>query len=361
MGDPRLPALDSRSSNPYKGLRSFEEADAAAFFGREALTQELVGRIAASRFLCVVGPSGSGKSSVVRAGLIPRLRAGAVPGSERWLIAEMVPGAHPFVELEGALLRLGVGGSSALLDILRADELGVLRATKQLLAPGVELVLLIDQLEEVFTLVADEQERTLFLAGIAELARDPHAPVRVVATLRADFYDRPLLYPGFADLMRSYIEPVIPLDPDELERAIAGPARRSGVDLEPGLLAEMLLETSDQPGGLPLLQYALTELFERREGSTLTLGAYRAIGGVSGALAGRAEELYGVSNEEAREATRQLFLRILTLGEGNRGRPSTRDAGRDRVHRCRPASDGRRPGSVRCVASAVIRPGRPYA
>ena len=315
-GRPSAPDSGIEISNPYKGLRSFEEADAAAFFGREDLTQELVERIAAGRFLCVVGPSGSGKSSVVRAGLIPRLRAGVIPGSERWLIAEMVPGAHPFVELEGALLRLGVGGSPALLDVLRADEVGVLRATKQILPPDVDLVLLIDQLEEVFTLVVDEQERTLFLAGMAELARDPHAPVRIVATLRADFYDRPLLYPGFADLMRSYIEPVVPLDPDELERAIAGPARQLGVDLEPGLLAEMLLETSDQPGGLPLLQYALTELFERREGSTLTLGAYRAIGGVAGALAGRAEELYGASDDVAREATHQLFLRLLTLGEG---------------------------------------------
>ena len=109
-GRPSAPDPGLEISNPYKGLRSFEEADAAAFFGREALTQELVARIAAGRFLCVVGPSGSGKSSVVRAGLIPRLRAGALPGSERWLIAEMVPGAHPFVELEGALLRLGVGG-----------------------------------------------------------------------------------------------------------------------------------------------------------------------------------------------------------------------------------------------------------
>ena len=104
---------------------------------------------------------------MVRAGLIPRLRAGAVPGSERWLIAEMVPGAHPLVELEGALLRLGSGGPSTLLDVLRADELGLLRATKQVLPPSGELVLVIDQLEEVFRLVGDEQERTLFLAGIA--------------------------------------------------------------------------------------------------------------------------------------------------------------------------------------------------
>ena len=150
----------------------------------------------------------------------PAAAGGSHPGSERWLIAEMVPGAHPFVELEGALLRLGVGGSPALLDVLRADEVGVLRATKQILPPDVDLVLLIHQLEEVFTLVVDEQERTLFLAGMAELARNSTRARAIVATLRADFYDRPLLYPGFADLMRSYIEPVVPLDPDELELAI---------------------------------------------------------------------------------------------------------------------------------------------
>jgi WD40 repeat protein/DNA-binding SARP family transcriptional activator len=303
--------------NPYKGLLPFEETDEETFFGREALTQELVMRSSRARFMAVVGPSGSGKSSVVRAGLIPALRAGGIPGSESWPIVQMVPGAHPMVELETALLKVAPDRTNGLLEVLEDTDLGILRAFKRIEPPDeVRIVLFIDQLEEVFTLVDDEDQRSRFLAGIAALVNDPHARVLVITTLRADFYDRPLQYAGFADLMRSFIEPVVPLAPDELERAIAGPARSVGMELEPGLLAELLAEVADEPGALPLLQYALTELFDRREGRELTLAAYRAIGGVSGALAGRADDLYGASGETAKDATRQLFLRLLTLGEG---------------------------------------------
>src|SRR5262249_37574106 len=145
---------------------------------------------------------------------------------------------------------------------------------------------------------------------------DPHGRLRVVATLRADFYDRPLLYSGFAELLRDYVEAVVPLRPDEFERAIAGPAERVGAALEPGLLPAMIADVADQPGTLPLLQYALTELYERREGNVLTRAAYHAMGGVSGALAGRADEIYAGLDGFAREAARQLFLRLVTLGEG---------------------------------------------
>jgi WD40 repeat protein/DNA-binding SARP family transcriptional activator len=306
-------------ANPYKGLLPFEESDAGAFFGREALTQELISRLATDRFLAVVGPSGSGKSSVVRAGLMPALRAGALPGSERWSIVEMLPGPHPMIELETALLRIVPDPSVAvgLLEVLEHDELGMLRAIKRILPPGSdEIVVFVDQLEEVFTLGEDEARRARFLAGIRALVADPHARVRVVTTLRADFFDRPLSYPGFADLMRSSIEAVVPLTADEIERAIVEPARRVGVELERGLLAAMLAETADEPGALPLLQYALTELFQRREGTTMTLDAYRTIGGVAGALSGRAEELYMGSTDTERTAARQLFLRLLTPGEG---------------------------------------------
>jgi WD40 repeat protein len=136
-----------------------------------------------------------------------------------------------------------------------------------------------------------------------------------VTTLRADFYDRPLVYRGFADLLRGRVETVLPLAPDELERAITGPARSVGVWLEQGLLARIVADVVDEPGALPLLQYALTELYERREGATLTGAAYDAIGGISGALAGRAEALYEGASPAGKEATRQLFLRLVTLGE----------------------------------------------
>ncbi len=311
------PATLEIAANPYKGLLSFEEADAAYFFGREALTNELVMRLSDTSFLAVVGPSGSGKSSVVRAGLIPALRSGAILGSERWAIAEMVPGAQPLEELEAALLRVAVNPPASLMEQLERDTHGLLRAVKRVLPPDDSvLVLVIDQLEEVFTLVDDENRRTHFLSSAAAAVNDPRSRLRIVTTLRADFYDRPLLYRGFADLMRAYIEAVIPLSPDELERAIANPAKRVNVGLEPGLLAAMLGEVVDEPGALPLLQYALTELFDRREANILTLHAYREIGGVAGALAGRADELFEGLSADGQEACHQLFLRLVTLGEG---------------------------------------------
>jgi WD40 repeat protein/class 3 adenylate cyclase len=303
--------------NPYKGLRAFAEDDAGDFFGREALTEHLVERLEQTRFLGVVGPSGSGKSSVVRAGLLPRIREGALPGSERWSVVEMFPGAYPLEELEAALLRVADKAPTGLLEQLEKDELGLLRAIKQLLVDdGSEFVLVVDQLEEVFTLVEDDARRTQFLALLERAVTDPHARLRVVVTLRADFYDRPLLYSGFAELLRDYVEALVPLKAEEFERAIAGPAERVGARFEPGLLSELVTDVADEPGSLPLLQYALTELYERREGSTLTGDAYRAIGGISGALAGRAEEIYAGLGESAQEAARQLFLRLVTLGEG---------------------------------------------
>jgi WD40 repeat protein/DNA-binding SARP family transcriptional activator len=322
--DPSLDLADgqgvpagSEAGNPYKGLRAFEEADASDFFGRETLTEHLVQRLRNTRFLAVVGPSGSGKSSVVRAGLVPALRRGALPGSESWRIVEMFPGAYPLEELEAALLRVVDRPPAGLIEQLEDGERGLLRALKSILpADGSELVLVIDQLEEVFTLVEGEERRTHFLTILERAVADPRSRLRVVTTLRADFYDRPLLYSGFAELLRDCIEAVVPLMPDEFERAISGPAQRVGATLEPGLLAEMIADVAHEPGALPLLQYALTDLYERRDGHLLTRAAYHAIGGVSGALAGRAEEIYAGLSDSAQEAARQLFLRLVTLGEG---------------------------------------------
>ena len=303
--------------NPYKGLRAFEEGDAADFFGRERLTEHLIDRVGATRFLAVVGPSGSGKSSVVRAGLVPELRRGALPGSERWLVVDMFPGAYPLEELEAVLARLAPD-ARGLLELLEDGELGLLRALKRALpADDSELVLVLDQLEEVFTLVEDDDRRKHFLAILERAVSDPHSRLRIVTTLRADFYDRPLLYSGFAELLRDYVEALVPLMPDEFERAISGPAERVGVTLEPGLLSEMVTDVANEPGALPLLQYALTELYERREGNVLSRDAYHAIGGVSGALAG---------------TCRRDLLRADRLGPGGRSAalPAARHARRGR-------------------------------
>jgi DNA-binding SARP family transcriptional activator/class 3 adenylate cyclase/ABC-type glycerol-3-phosphate transport system substrate-binding protein len=307
--------------NPYKGLHAFSEADADDFFGRDALVDRLVERMAqqvdGSRFLAVVGPSGSGKSSIVRAGLIPTLRAGALPGSDRWFYVEMLPGGHPMEELEATLQRVAVDPPHDVLELLERSERGLVQLVDRLLPDdGSELVLVVDQLEEVFTMVEEERVRDQFLQSLVTATQERGSRVRVVVTLRADFYDRPLSIPGLAELMRTRMETVVPLTAEELERAIGGPAGRIGIVPELALVAEMVADVSDRPGALPLLQYALTELFERRRGRALTLEAYREIGGVSGALARRAEELYEAMSEPEREAARQLFLRLVIAGEG---------------------------------------------
>ncbi|HET7309340.1 MAG TPA: extracellular solute-binding protein, partial [Actinomycetota bacterium] len=307
--------------NPYKGLRAFLEADAADFFGREAVTSRLVRRLAeddpATRFLTVVGPSGSGKSSVVRAGLVPAVRRGVIPGSERWYVIELLPGSRPFREIESALLGVAVDPPPSLMDELERDELGLVRAVDQVLPEATsELLIVLDQLEEVFTLVDDDVERSRFLGSIRAAALEPDSRIRVVATLRADFYDAPLSVPGFGDLLAARTEAITPMSPSELERAIVAPADAAGLVVEPRLLAEMIADVADRPGALPLLQFALTELAERADGRTLTLDAYRRIGRVSGALARRAERLFEPMNPTGRDACRQLFLRLVTLGEG---------------------------------------------
>jgi WD40 repeat protein/DNA-binding SARP family transcriptional activator len=306
--------------NPYKGLRPFTETDARDFFGREGLIRRLVARLGeagpGSRFLAVVGASGSGKSSVVRAGLVPAIRDGALGGPEDPFVAEMSPGEHPFDELEAALLRIAVHPVPRLRERLESGSRGLLEVV-DLVAPGeAEIVVVVDQFEEAFTLTKDERERQLFLESLRVAAADSESRLRVVVTLRADFYDRPLVYPRFGELLAEGTEAVSPLTPDELERAIRGPAERIGVRPEPGLVAEMIADVAHQPGALPLLQYALTELFEHRDKHRLTLAAYRQIGGIAGALSARADRIYESTQPDGRRATKQMFLRLVALGEG---------------------------------------------
>jgi WD40 repeat protein/DNA-binding SARP family transcriptional activator len=298
-------------ANPYKGLSPFLEADAGAFFGREALTERLDARLRAGRFLVVVGPSGGGKSSVVRAGLVPLLRGRGLQ------VVTIAPGAYPLEELEAALLRVAVNPPASLLVQLEADERGLLRAVKRVLPDDdSELLLVVDQLEELFMLVGEDERRSHFLSLLRCAVDDPRSRVRIVATLRADFYDRPLRDRDFAPLLRDSVEVVLPLLPDELERAVASPARRAGVELEDGLLAEIVADVLDEPGALPLLQYALTLLFERREGNVLTRSAYRELGGVSGALAQRADALYDALSAAEQAAARRLFLHLVAVDDG---------------------------------------------
>jgi hypothetical protein len=220
--------------------------------------------------------------------------------------------------LEAALLRIAVNPPDSLLTQLREDKHGLLRAVCRCLPddPQIELVLVIDQFEEVFTLVSDEAMRTHLLDSLVTAALDERSRLRVIVTLRADFTDRPLSYVDFGELLRQRSEFVLPLTPDELEQAIVGPAQRVGLEFEDGLVSTIVRDVGDQPGTLPLLQYALTELFEHREESLLMKSTYQSIGGVLGALGRRAEEVYQDLSEIDRAAARQLFLRLVTLGEG---------------------------------------------
>jgi basic membrane lipoprotein Med (substrate-binding protein (PBP1-ABC) superfamily)/DNA-binding SARP family transcriptional activator len=304
----------STTVNPFKGLRSFGEEDAADFFGRDRLVSDVMRRIdAGQRLVALVGASGSGKSSVVHAGVVPAIRKGAIEGSERWLVAQMVPGSRPVLELEAALLRSTLDAPDSLSEQLTQPDAGLLRAALRILPRDSRLLLVIDQFEELFALVDDEDERVAFLDLLGPALDDPHGRIVVVLTLRADFYDRPLRYPAFAQRLGDGIVNVTNLTPDELERAVQEPMRRAHVTLEPSLLAALLTDVIGQPGGLPLFQYTLTILFDRREAEGVTLDAYRAIGGVKGALAQRAEDLWSKMNDAESAAARQLFLRLVTI------------------------------------------------
>lgn len=316
-GDHATSVIDE---NPYKGLRSFGQSDTRDFFGRERFVDRLVARLgragSAGRFVAVVGPSGSGKSSAVRAGLIPALRQGAAPRSHEWFTVEMVPATHPFEQLELALLTVAVKPPTSLLEQLSGNR-GIHRAVERVLPEeSSTLVLVVDQFEELFTQSAPD-EAARFVDALVDAVRADHSRVRVVVTLRADFYDRPLGHRGLGELLRTGTELLTPMSPEDLERAVSGPAERVGAVCEPALVGELVAAVVDRPAALPLLQYTLTELFERRSENTLTMSAYRELGGVSGALVDRAEAIYVSLEADEQRATRQIFLRLVTVGDGS--------------------------------------------
>jgi WD40 repeat protein/serine/threonine protein kinase len=304
--------------NPFKGLRPFHEDEAEDFFGRGSFIKILLDRLAESEaknnFLAVVGPSGSGKSSIVRAGLIPALRKGALPGSKNWFVAQMFPGEHPFKELEIALLGIAVKAQDSLQEKLQADEHSLRSIVSECLPDeSSRLLLFIDQFEEIFYQVERECERVHFLQCLYNAVTEPRSPLILVITLRADFYDRPLSYPHFGELLQTGMEAILPLSAGELVEAIVFPCERVGVRLEPGLETKIMSDVINQPGSLPSLQYTMTEMFDRREGNLLTFHAYEAVGGVMNALGRRAEEIYQGLDTVSQEAVRQLFLRLVRL------------------------------------------------
>ena len=310
---------------PYRGLRFFDVQHAPFFFGREALTEWLLNELRGdNRFLAVVGPSGSGKSSLARAGLVAALERGEIEGSETWPIAICRPGPDPLESLAVALGNVpGVAQTpSAIRDLmrdLREDE-RMLHLTARLALrdgpPERRLALLMDQFEELFTLCHDEDLRQALVDNLLYAASAAEGQAVVLLTLRADFYGKCAVYPRLADALSEHQVLVGPMTDDELERAIERPAQLAGCEFEPGLVERLLDDVRDQPGGLPLLQHALLELWGRREVRRLTHGAYEAIGEVEGALEKRAEAVYHRLTEAEQEICRRIFLRLTQPGEG---------------------------------------------
>lgn len=309
--------------NPYKGLRAFGVGDSADFFGRDQVVRQVVATMAEHPVTMVVGPSGAGKSSVVRAGVIPALRDDAIAGSSRWFVITIVPGTDPFVELEAALLQIAVNPPSSMLEQLAAGPDGVARAVKRAVPGGDQLVLVIDQFEELFTQCTPEIA-SQFVEAVIRAASEPNGTMRVLVTVRADFFDRPLRDHRLADALADAVVPVGALSPDGLRAAIIGPAHRVGVLVEPALVDTLVADAGGEAAALPLAQYMLSELFERRAGLTLVMSAYRELGGLAGVVAARAEAAYDDLGESTQDVARRVFGRLVTVNDDSTTRRRAR-------------------------------------
>jgi WD40 repeat protein/transcriptional regulator with XRE-family HTH domain len=278
---------------PYRGLTRFEPDDRQLFFGRDRLIEELNRLVCDHRFAVLFGASGSGKSSLLRAGLIPRLRDEIATRGKPAVLRVLTPGDRP-VHTYGHLLT-------------PAEE-------------EPESWVVVDQFEEVFTLCRDRAERARFL-DLLLAARDPDRRLKVLIAVRADFYARCAEHRDLADALSGAGLLVGPMTADELRDAVVKPAQTVGHLVERELTAKIVEEVLDQPGGLPMLSHALLETWRRRKGRMLTLAAYEAAGGVRGAIAASAEEVYGQLSPARRGAARRLLLRMIEPG---RGTPDTR-------------------------------------
>lgn len=329
--------------SPFKGLLAFQEEDEAIFYGRETLTTDLLHRLLPSvvwarqldsslsgktnvlptasplstTFLALVGASGSGKSSVVRAGLIPALRR-----QTDWPIHLLTPTAHPLESLAVTLTRESesVTAVTTLIDDMRRDPRSLHLYVRKLLGDlpnRPTLLLVIDQFEELFTLCKDEAEKRAFVENLVTAVNpDTAGPTIVTLTLRADFYSHCLQFASLHALLEQQQKIVPAMTAVELRTAIEQPAARAGLVFEEGLVDLLLRDVGDEPGNLPLLSHVLLETWQRREGDRLTLAGYTAAGGVHGAIAKTAESTYRRLLPEQQAIARNIFLRLTELGEG---------------------------------------------
>jgi len=308
---------------PYKGLQYFEEADADLFVGREELTGRLVERLlslasGSQRFLAVIGASGSGKSSLVRAGVIPAIRGNGK--SADWDICILTPGARPVESLAASLTRESpsVAATATLMDDMQRDprSLGIFVRRIMHARSSAPFLLVVDQFEELFTLSRSDAEQAAFIANLLTATAEPDGRVIILIALRADFYAYCASHMQLRGALAQNQEYIGAMTEDELRRAIEEPAHRGRWEFEPGLVDLLLHDVGNEPGALPLLSHALVETWERRAGRTLTLSGYTSSGGVRGAIAETAEVVFTDRfSPDEQQLARRIFLRLTELGD----------------------------------------------
>jgi len=312
-----LPPANPR--NPYKGLRAFTSDDTSDFFGRDTLIEEFLDIVAdekrPSRLLAVLGASGSGKSSVMMAGVLPRLKQ----EHPDWTFLDpIMPGTNPIEKLTIMLARQFENKSQKTIreDLLDRTTRGLHGLVCELSSKPV--VLYIDQFEEIFTLVDKEADRRHFIDILTTAVTEPDGVLYLLLSMRADFYDRPLQYNNFGKLIENHHVAVTPMTLADLYDVVQKPAQLPDVGLtfDDGLVTEMVFAVREETAALPLLQFTLDQLFEARNGHKLTLQAYQDLGGIQGALAGHADATYAkLPSDQHRHLARTLFLRLIEPGQ----------------------------------------------
>ncbi|MFE3589727.1 hypothetical protein ACFXOY_19725 [Streptomyces niveus] len=310
-------ATDARGKDactPYVGLAAYRSDESPWFFGRESVVEELVRRVGEQRLVAVFGASGAGKSSLLRAGLLADARL-----SDRRVVL-FTPGVSPLEELAIQLARPAHTTPGRLHQELTAEPENLHRTLRQMMtgeSPDAEVLLVVDQFEELFTLCTGREERSLFVAALTHAASAANSRCRIVLGVRADFYADCAEQPELAGVLRDGLVTLGAMRTEELHRAISEPAIRAGCRVEGQLLTHLIAQAQGQAGVLPLLSHALLETWKRRRGNVLTLAGFRAAGSIEGALSQTAEELYESFAPDRRGVVRHLFLRLTALGEGS--------------------------------------------
>jgi hypothetical protein len=341
--DPALAPELPDSLRPYLGLDAFLEGDRERLFGRDRLIAELVDQVRDHRMVAVAGPSGSGKSSLVQAGLLPVLKADALSGSAGWhYYPPMVPGSDPLVSLARVVRPVGADAAEWT-STHSAEFLRDPAHLWQIVAadPDAPAVIVVDQFEEVFTLGGDEPRRAAFIDNLVYLVEAPGARHTVILTIRSDFESYVARLPALQALFERATVRVTPLNATELREAIEKPAQRIGLKFEEGIVDALVREMLGEPAALPLLQFTLLKLWESRTHNLITWDAYRHLGGGRSALSKSADTFYQGLIPEEQLTARRILLRLVRPGEGlevtsNRvRRASLYQAGeaRDRVDR----------------------------